>query len=107
MRGLPKDQAIDRSRILVQDLAQAVALVELIGSDKARSGAREIYKASMSIGQMYAQWLSQLARKGSGSLVADFDSDAAKERTDALGAAIRTFLDSVRPELGIAPLGFN
>jgi hypothetical protein len=102
-RGLPKDNAIDRSRILVQDLTQAVALVELIGSGQARSAAWEIYEASMSVGRMYARRLQQLAAPREDAPAPEFDSDAARKRIDTLEAAIREFADSVRTELGGAP----
>jgi len=104
-RGLPKDEAIDRSRILVQDVTLAVALVELIGSAEARSAAGEIYKTAMSVGEMYAQRLRQLAaaREGPRVPAPEFDSDAVKKKIDTLDAAIREFVDSVRTEPGGPP----
>lgn len=104
-RGLPKDEAIDRSRILVQDVTLAVALVELIGSAEARSAAGQIYKEAMAVGEMFAQRLRQLAaaREGAPTPAPGFDSDAVKKKIDTLNAAIKEFVDRVRAEPGGAP----
>lgn len=59
-KGLPADRAIDRSPILVQDLTQAVARVELVGTDISRSGAEAIYDKSMAVGHVFALHLRQL-----------------------------------------------
>jgi hypothetical protein len=58
--GLPRDRRVDRSRILVQDLTQAAARVELVDTPAARSGAEAIYDKSAAVGLMYAQYLRVL-----------------------------------------------
>lgn len=99
--GAPRDYAIDRSAILVRDLTQAVALVELIGSRQARAGAREIYKAAMSVGAIYSDWLSQsaAARKDPSAPVPEFDDHAATEKLGMLDAAITEFSEITSAEI--------
>ena len=101
-KGLPPDHEIDRSRILVQDLTQAAALVELVGTGTARTCAEVIYDKSMSVGHVYARHLRQLtsAKENPGTPVPAFDTHAASEALRALEAAIQSFVNCVRVELG-------
>jgi hypothetical protein len=100
--GLPKDLNIDRSRILVQDLTQAVARVELVGTDAARSGAEAIYDKSIAIGILYAKFESRRseAKDKPGSPIPEFDSQGASEAIGKLEAEIKSFLKLARREQG-------
>lgn len=99
--GLPADHEIDRSRILVQDLTQATALVELVGTRAAGTRAEAIYDTAMTVGHVYALHLRQLtAAKGHpGTPIPEFDSHAASAALRALDAAIEAFRDCVRAEV--------
>jgi len=101
-KGLPADQEIDRSRILIQDLTQATALVELVGTATASARAEAIYDTAMSVGHVYARHLRQLAAAQGypGTPTPEFDGSAASKALKALDAAIEAFRDCVRAELG-------
>jgi hypothetical protein len=99
-KGLPPDREIDRSRILVQDLTQAVARVELVGTETARSGAEAIYDKSLHVGHVFALYMRQLtaAQENPGSPKPEFDSHGASEAIRDLEAEIKSFLECVRRE---------
>jgi hypothetical protein len=104
--GLPKDLKIDRSRILVQDLTQAVARVELVGTAAARSGAEAIYDKSIAIGLMYAHFESQRPpARGHRRprVLSTSDRDRASGAIKNLEAEIQSFLELVRREQGNQP----
>ena len=106
--GLPSDDIdhlADRAEPLIHDLTQAVALVELIGSDDAPSQARAIYYAAMEVGRFYSQSARALttARNKRGMQPPEFDSYGVSVRLHALSAAMESFTKCVRPELGCSP----
>jgi hypothetical protein len=98
--GLPRDTKIDRSRILVQDLTQAVARVELVGTDAARSGAEAIYKKAMAAGLVFAHYvgLRAEAKKTGSHVLPNVGSLSASEAIRDLEAEIQSFLECVRHE---------
>jgi hypothetical protein len=99
--GLPKDTKIDRSRILVQELTQAVARVELVGTDAARSGAETVYNKAIAAGLVFAHYAGLRAEaKKTGSHIPEFDNPGASEAIGALEAEIQSFLECVRREQG-------
>lgn len=74
-----------RLESLTEELNEAVAKVELLGSDEARSGAKDVYNKIRAIHT---------------ELVADiFDSGLAKARMEELATAMEAFVDTVRPEI--------
>ena len=106
--GLPADDIdhlADRAAPLVHDLTQAVALVELIGSDDARSQALAIYCAAMEVGRFFSQSARALAaaRNNPGTPVPEFDLPGASGRFHALSAAMESFAKCVRPEVERTP----
>jgi hypothetical protein len=106
--GLPTDDIdhlADRAAPLVHDLTQAVALVELIGSDEARSQALAVYYAAMEVGRFFSQSARALttARNHPGTPVPEFDLPGASDRFHALSAAMESFAKCVRPELDGRP----
>jgi hypothetical protein len=106
--GLPADDIdhlADRAAPLVHDLTQAVALVELIGSDDARSQALAIYCAAMEVGRFFSECSRALvaARNNPGTPVPEFDLPGASDRFHALSVAMESFAKCVRPELNNKP----
>jgi hypothetical protein len=94
------------SRKLYDLLAQSVPLVELIGSQLARSHAEVVHDKAKAVLDWYTsvsdtQNLYMIGYDGkSDKLPPTFDPDVGKAATLALDAAIDSFVDSVRPELG-------
>jgi hypothetical protein len=102
--GLPADDIdhlADRAAPLVHDLTQAVALVELIGSDDARSQALAIYCAAMEVGRFFSEAARALAaaRNNPETPVPEFDLSGASARFHDLSAAMESFAKCVRPEV--------
>lgn len=75
---------------LTEELNEAVAKVELLGSDEARSGAKDIYNKCRALWAVFAE--DEL-------ITHIFDSELAKTRGEELATALETFVDTVRPEI--------
>ncbi len=73
-----------RAEAVAGQLAQAIAVAQMVGSDKARQGAKIVYNATAA---------------ATGVMEQDpLDRAAAEAATDGLSAAIDAFIDAVRPE---------
>ncbi len=91
---------------LPEDLNQTVAMVELLGSDAARSGAKDILdkaRASQAVFVMIGRMglYSKRAQPGKMPVLPTVlsDSDQATAQCDELSTAIDRFVETVRPSI--------
>jgi hypothetical protein len=90
-----------RTDILADELNQAVALVQLLGSEQARTQAELVITKAQDIGAVYqarSHLIMSLPAGERARRLEKFDSAAMDDRIDELHAAINDFIAAVRPE---------
>jgi hypothetical protein len=103
----------ERGSELIDALNQAVAVVQIVGSVRARVGAEQVFEAAKATGDLYvARSLALLdaggdkrGRRHRAAIAAVFDTNAVHRATAELAGAIDGFVNDVRREpRGLPPL---
>lgn len=102
--GLPDDPVIPTviaaADMLARDVSQTVAIVDLIGSEDARSRARAIYSAAKAVSEIYQERSRSPGAEDRKAAREPFDAAGADVLCNAFREAIDAFAGAVRPEFG-------